>query len=211
MTSALQFLASCVPGKDICAVLAEIPDASIAPIGDARPINAASTVRKFRPRRYQCSPDREASRRRRRVLGSDGHLPPNVRQHFTESERAVLTIMAGEVKRHGVCDFPIDKIAALAGVCRTTVQNTIHWAARLGLIEVEYRKIPGSKKNKTNVVRIRSREWLDWIKRGPAHGFKMQTEFNFLPPKKNIDSKKEGLGGEQREYPRVGRILRVSG
>ena len=58
---------------------------------------------------------------------------------------AVLCILAGEVKHHGVCDLPIDKIAALAGVCRTTVQTTLHEARRLLHIEVIDAPRPGGK------------------------------------------------------------------
>jgi len=53
-----------------------------------------------------------------------------MRQEFTEGERAVLCVVGTEVKRHGICDWPIDKIAAIAGVGRTTVQNALHTARR---------------------------------------------------------------------------------
>lgn len=36
-------------------------------------------------------------------------MPPNLRHHYTEGQRAVLCIIAGEVKHHGICDLPIDK------------------------------------------------------------------------------------------------------
>jgi hypothetical protein len=183
--SDLQFLASCVSGLNISAVLAEIPDARS---NGARPLDATSIVRKFRPRRYQCSPDREASRKRRRMLARDGHMPPDVRTSYTEGEAAALIVIAGEVKRQGVCDLPIDKIAALAGVCRTTVQNAMREATRLGHIEVELRPLKG-RKNQTNIVRIVSREWLAWLKRGPGTGFKI---LKFVNPTKTVDSRKEG-------------------
>jgi hypothetical protein len=84
--------------------------------------SASRLCGRFTPRQRQRSPDRKASRDRRRMLGGSSALPDNLRQHYTESQRSVLCIVAGEVKRYGVCDFPIEKIAALAGVCRTTVQ-----------------------------------------------------------------------------------------
>jgi hypothetical protein len=83
---------------------------------------------RFTPRQRPRSPNRKASRDRRRTLGGSSALPVDLRHHYTEGQRAVLCIVAGEVKRHGICDFPIDKIAALAGVCRTTVQTTMHEA-----------------------------------------------------------------------------------
>jgi hypothetical protein len=122
---------------------------------------------RFTPRQRQRSPDREASRRRRRMLGGSGALPNNLRCHYTEGQRSVLCIVAGEVKRHGICDFPVDKIAALAGVCRTTVQTTMHEARRLGHITITERKQSG-RKNLPNVVEIISPEWRTWLRRGPV-------------------------------------------
>ncbi|MFT0862582.1 hypothetical protein [Ancylobacter sp. G4_0304] len=156
---------------------------------------------RFKPRRAQRSPDREASIRRRRMLGGSGALPDKLRSLFTESQRAVLTIIAGEVKHHGQCDLPIDKIAALAGCGRTTVQNALHQADRLGLVKVEKRPVRGAK-NKTNLVRIVSGEWLAWIRRGPvAHrpiGSKTSPMPKNLNPTKNIEVKKEPMRGSSR-------------
>jgi len=87
---------------------------------------------RFISRQRQRSPDRKASRDRRRMLGGSSALPDTMRHHYTEGQRAVLCIVAGEIKHHGVCDLPIDKIAALAGVCRTTVQTALHEARLLG-------------------------------------------------------------------------------
>jgi len=94
---------------------------------------------RFTPRQHPRSPDRKASRDRRRTLGGSAHLPPNLRQHYTEGQRAVLAVVAGEIKHHGVCDLPIDKVAALAGVCRTTVQTTLHEARRLFHVKITER------------------------------------------------------------------------
>ena len=91
---------------------------------------------RFTPRQRPRSPDRQASRDRRRRLGGSSALPDTLRHHYTEGQRAVLCIIAGEIKHHGVCDLPIDKIAALAGVCRTTVQTTLHEARRLAHIRI---------------------------------------------------------------------------
>jgi hypothetical protein len=124
-------------------------------------------ISRFAPRQRPRSPDRKASRDRRRTLGSSSSMPPDLRALFTEGQRAVLAIVCGEVKHHGTCDLPNEKIAALAGVCRTTVQTTVHEARRLGLIHVAERPRPGQK-NLTNLIRIMSREWLTWLKRGPT-------------------------------------------
>jgi hypothetical protein len=118
---------------------------------------------RFRPRQRPRSPNRKASRDRRRRLGGSSALPDTLRQFHTEGQRAVLCIIAGEIKRHGVCDLPIDKMAALSGVCRTTVQTTLHEARRLGHLQITERPVPG-RKNLSNLVDITSPEWRKWTK-----------------------------------------------
>jgi hypothetical protein len=154
---------------------------------------------RFNPRRPQRSPDRAASRQRRRTLAGSSALPPGVRWHYTEGERAALSIVASEVKRHGVCDWPIDKIAAMAGVCRSTVQNALREARLQAHLVVQERPVKG-RKNLTNAITIINREWLAWLKRGPSAlrsiGFKM------FDPTKIIDlrklDKKEEIDEERR-------------
>jgi hypothetical protein len=145
---------------------------------------------RFTPRQRQRSPDRKASRDRRRMLGGSSALPDNLRHHYTEGQRAVLCIVAGEVKRTGVCDFPIDKIAALAGVCRTTVQTTLHEARRLLHIKITERPQPG-RKNLSNLIEIISPEWRTWIKRGPSAASRIgSNSMKMVNPTKNIDLRK---------------------
>ena len=124
-------------------------------------------LRQFAPRQRQRSPDRKASRDRRRTLGGSSALPDNLRCYYTEGQRAVLCVVALEVKRHGVCDWPIDRIAAIAGVGRTTVQTTMHEARRLGHITITERPRCGCK-SLTNIVRISSQEWQTWLTRAPS-------------------------------------------
>lgn len=123
----------------------------------------------FRARRPQRSPDRAASRERRRRLSLTGPLPPGLRELFTESERAVLKIIADEVREHGFCDLCLAKIAARAGVCRTTVQTTLRLAVREFLIHVQVRPRPGQP-NLPNRITIISKEWRTWLQRGPRPG-----------------------------------------
>src|SRR5258707_183171 len=75
---------------------------------------------RFGPRRPPRSPDRQASIERRRCWGGSSALPPTLRQHYTEGERAGLSVVVMEVKDKGICDAPIDRMAAHAGICRTT-------------------------------------------------------------------------------------------
>jgi hypothetical protein len=79
----------------------------------------------------------------------------------------VLYVVATEVERHGQCDLYIDQIAAFAGVGRSTCRNALREAKRLGLIQVEERRLSW-RYNDANRITIVSREWLVWL----AHGRK---------------------------------------
>ena len=122
---------------------------------------------RFTKRPYRRCPNREASRNRRRKLGGSGALPANLRDHYTEGERAVLCVVASEIKRQGICDWPIDKIAAYAGVCRTLAQGALRQAKRRGHLSITERPVQG-RKHLTNIVHICCNEWLAWLKRGFA-------------------------------------------
>lgn len=158
----------------------------------SQPLPPPRVLGRFAPRRRQVSPDKERSRARRRRLAGD--LPPAIREQFTEAERAALVIVAGEVKHHGVCDLAIDHIAALAGCSRTTVQNALREAGRLGLVRVTLRPRNGLK-NLPNLIEIASAAWWLWIKRGPAahkpSGFKSFAGDRKVNPTKSIQ---EGRG-----------------
>lgn len=126
------------------------------------------------PRQRQRSPDRQASLERRRRLAASGPLPPGLAAHFTTGELAVLRIVGDEVRVHGVCALHIDAIAARAGVCRTSVQNALREARRLGLVTVQERRRRGQR-SLTNLVRIVSREWLTWLRLAAGIGFKKKN------------------------------------
>lgn len=161
---------------------------------------------RFAPRQHPRSPDRKASRDRRRRLGGSSALPDTLRHHYTEGQRAVLCVVAGEVKHNGVCDLPIDKIAALAGVCRTTVQTTLHEGRRLCHLKIVERPVPG-RKHLTNLVEIASAEWQAWIKRGPsAHrpiGSKTSGAVKIMSTTKNTDSLKKDPGNAEAQQEAV--------
>jgi hypothetical protein len=175
-----------------------------SPVGHLKAVGAARLASRlgsrFTPRQRPRSPDRQASRERRRRLGGSSALPDTLRHHYTEGQRAVLCIVAGEVKHHGICDLPIDKIAALAGVCRTTVQTTMHEARRLGHIKITERPVPG-RKSLPNIVEITSAEWRAWIKRGPsAHRPIGSNSLNLVSTTKNTDTLI--IGAERVELPK---------
>ena len=124
-------------------------------------------------RRRQRSPDRQASIERRRRLVASGPLPPTLAARFTWGEQAVMRIVGDECRDRGFCDLHIDAIAARAGVHRTTVQNALREAQGRGempgspIISVQERRIRGQR-SLTNIIRIVSREWSDWLRKGPS-------------------------------------------
>jgi hypothetical protein len=79
----------------------------------------------------QRSPDKQASIERRRRLARQSPVPPELVHEFTQGQHAVLTVVCGEVQRNGACTWFLDKIAAIAGVCRSLVQNTMRKARAL--------------------------------------------------------------------------------
>ena len=155
---------------------------------------------RFVSRQRQRSPDREASRGRRRMLGGSSALPDDLRRHYTEGQRSVLCVIAFKIKRHGFCDDPIDALAAQAGVGRTTVQTTLHEARRLGHISVTERPRRGEK-NLTNIVRICSREWLAWLSRGPSAARLIGSKsVKMVSTTKSIDLRKKEAINEEKEF-----------
>lgn len=152
-----------------------------------------------RPARRRLTDEERTKRRhRKRMLGGSSALPDTIRHHYTEGERAVLCVVAGEVKRHGICDLSIDEIGDRAGVGRTTVQNAMHEARRLGHVEITERPQRGAK-NLPNVIKITSAEWFAWIKRGPsaARGIGSKTFAN-VNTTKIIDIRKKEATDEER-------------
>ena len=108
-------------------------------------------------------PRTDASMERRRRWAASGRLPPGLAARFTLAEQAVLALVAAETVRRKDCRLSVENMAAVAGVCRSTVKNAIREARRLGLLTVEERAITGFR-NDTNIVRIISAEWLAWLR-----------------------------------------------
>ena len=135
----------------------------------AKAANPASGL----PRRLQAhskhcrTPDRQRSLERRRGLAASGVLPARLAHHFTTGEQAVLSVIGTVCKAVGRCELPIDAIAAKAGVSRTTVQNALRAAKRLGFISVQERRFRG-RASDFNVVKVVSPEWIAWLRLGGA-------------------------------------------
>ena len=119
----------------------------------------------FPPRRLQRAPERSVAIERRRRLACSGPMPPALASRFSVGQLAVLRIVGDEIARHGACGLPIDAIAARAGVCRRLAQAAIRLAEGDGLLTIQERRHQG-RKSDPNVVRIISREWLQWLRRG---------------------------------------------
>ncbi|MGE8128975.1 hypothetical protein ACQKQD_18540 [Methylobacterium sp. NPDC080182] len=119
----------------------------------------------FPPKRLQRAPERSVAIERRRRLACSGPMPPALASRFTAGQLAVLRIVGDEVARHGACGLPVDAIAARAGVCRRLAQAAIRLAEGDGLLTIQERRHQG-RKSDPNVLRIISREWLQWLRRG---------------------------------------------
>jgi hypothetical protein len=85
--------------------------------------------------------------------------------------------------KRGTCMLAIGHIAALAGVCATTVKNALRAAHGLELIRIEERRLTAWR-NLPNLVTITSPEWLSWLRIGP------KGEGGKFVPGTHTDSKK---------------------
>jgi hypothetical protein len=160
-------------------------------------------VSMFPPRKRRCvSPDRAASRARRRRLAYSGPLPPALAAGFTTGQLAALRIVADEVRLRGACMLTLAEIAARAGVCITTARNAVRLAAGDGLLVIIERRRHGAP-SLPNVVKIISREWRAWISRGRGGGSKLANPTDktdeFLPsgqPKSNTERVRRSIKSE---------------
>ena len=137
------------------------------------PITAVLSGTNSRPTSVACrrnlrlprSPDRQRSLERRRRLSAAGLMPPGLALRFTVGERAVLYVIATEIRRRGQCDLYVDQIAAFSGTSRSTTKNAIREARRLKLIDVQaWKQAPDW--NGPNRITIISGEWLSWLEHG---------------------------------------------
>lgn len=111
----------------------------------------------------QRSPDKQASIERRRRLARQSPVPPEHVHEFTLSMHAALTIIVGEIEKHGVCSLCMAAIAAAAGTCRTIVRNAMNKGRALGLLTRQERRRRGQK-SLTNLVRILRPSWQHWLR-----------------------------------------------
>src|SRR4028118_118016 len=143
-------------------------------------------------------PRTPASVERRRSLASQGWFPPAIAARFTVGEQAALAIIAQEVARHDACSLFIEKIAALAGVTRSTVKRALKEANGLGLLRIEERRLTGWR-NDANVITILDAGWLAWLRlRRRGEGSKKEPARHT-----RIDNR-----AESRSMPNVQKVCR---
>jgi hypothetical protein len=124
------------------------------------PTSFKPTIAKPKPQR---SPDKQASIERRRRLARQSPVPPELVDKFTQGEHAALTVVCGEIQRCGLCSWCLAKIAAIAGVCKTTVKNAMRKARAAGLLYAKERRRRGQK-SLTNIVRVLRKSWGAWLR-----------------------------------------------
>ena len=93
--------------------------------------------------------------------------PPDGRRHpisiIALGETAVLSVIAAEVARRGLCRLTIGHIAVLAGVSRSTVKTAVRQAQALGILTSEEWRLTAWR-SALNTVRIVSPEWRTWLR-----------------------------------------------
>jgi hypothetical protein len=137
-------------------------------------------------------PRSSASMERRRSWAAAGRLPPALAARFTLGEAAVLAVVASEVTKRGSCSLAIGHIAALAGVCASTVKNALRAAHVLGLIRIEERRLTAWR-NLPNLVTITSPEWLSWLRLGPKGGGGKFVTGTHTDSKNGLAQKRENI------------------
>jgi hypothetical protein len=109
----------------------------------------------------------------------------------------VLRIVADEVREKGQCGRTYCESAAEAGVGRTTAQDALRRAAKLGLAHVEVRLRPG-RKHRANVITMVSKEWRAWIdRRDPAGTRLIQPRTNETSPARHDKVQNSEHHGQQ--------------
>ena len=114
-------------------------------------------------RRVGSRPRSADSMERRRSWAASGRLPPALASRFTLAEQAVLAVIAAEVAKRGACELALDHLAALAGVCRSSVKNALRQAHALGLVRIVERRLTAWR-NLPNRISITSPEWSTWLR-----------------------------------------------
>lgn len=95
---------------------------------------------------------------RQRSLAGSCAVPAAVGVNFPQAQTAVLSVIANEVRRHGVCALAVDSIADLAGCGCTTVQTACRRAVQLGYLSVTRQHGKGGT-DVPNAIRLIDAGW----------------------------------------------------
>ena len=146
---------------------------------------------------------------RRRRWAASGSMPVGLAARFSVSEQAALAVVAEEVRRTGDCQLCISAIAGKAGIGETSVRNAIREAKNLGLVTVEERRV-AMWRNLSNVVRIVSPEWCQWIDRGSRGGASKSSK-RTIP--QIVTGSRKATKTDQKGYrgKREGEVIRHDG
>lgn len=139
-------------------------------------VAAAATTPAPRRSSVGSRPRTPASLARRRRWAASGRMPPVIAEHYSPAQQAVLALVASLVAQHGRCDWPIARIAAVAGVAYSTAKATLRHARALGHIVSQERPRPGGRHD-TSIISIVAPEWVEWIgkRRLPPPGDMLST------------------------------------
>ncbi len=144
--------------------------------------------------------------RTRRTLAATYPVPPAMAAELTTSQMAFCRLIANDAKVNRTFQLSHKEVADRCRMHEKTAQRAQERLEELGWIKVETRIDPERPHRcLPNVIRIISKEWLAWIARGPV----VRTPHlgHPMPSFESKDSKQES----KRQFPRVARILRVSG
>jgi len=161
--------------ESAAAALAEAIEARRRLLGSKASLSASKPA-SARPKPCK-SPDRQRSLERRRRWAASGAMPPAIASAFTVAEQAALAVVCREAHRKGSCQMPVDQIAAIAGVSRSTVKNALREARLRGWLSVQERRRAGQR-SLTNIIAVTSSEWLTWLRLARGGGVKKMTTTN---------------------------------
>jgi hypothetical protein len=158
-----------------------------------RPMVGRHVKPKAPPRRRPASHERLALRRK---VALGGVVPAKIAMLFTMGEIAALAVIGTAARKFGDCRHAIGEIARLAGVGKTTVQNAIRHAERLGIIRRTERRVDRSM-SMPNVIEVVSPLWRAWLSRGVTNDWAQK----FTGKKKEVEHSYTFDGG-RRDFRR---------
>lgn len=97
----------------------------------------------------------------RRRWDTTGHLPADLREHFSHGQKVIIEAIRSDMKKLGRCTRSIAELCRISGMSRTWVKATKRIAQALGLFTCRVRPIC-YKLNRTTVLEKPLARWLQW-------------------------------------------------